>query len=80
MRLMRKQNGMIVPMKVSRWSISVWITDLKNSIGFLFLLLTLPLVEIQNREIHCLHTSYALYHKIEKLKGEIGNQYYFLGP
>ena len=39
MRLMRKQNGMIVPMKVSRWSISVWITDLKNRIGFLFLLL-----------------------------------------
>ena len=39
MRLMRKQNGMIVPMKVSRWSISVWITDLKNSIGFLFFLL-----------------------------------------
>ena len=100
MRLMRKQNGMIVPMKVSRWSISVWITDLKNSIGFLFLLLIFlscgtkhtkygdnvflysefPQVEELKGEIHCLHTSYALYHKIEKLKGEIGNQYYFLGP
>ena len=63
MRLMRKQNGMIVPMKVSRWSISVWITDLKNSIGFLFFLLIFYLVVQSIRSMETMYFSILNFHK-----------------
>lgn len=71
MRLMRKQNGMIVPMKVSRWSISVWITDLKNSIGFLFLLLIFLSCGTKHTKYGDNVFLYSEFPQVEELKGEI---------
>lgn len=71
MRLMRKQNGMIVPMKVSRWSISVWITDLKNSIGFLFFLLIFLSCGTKHTKYGDNVFLYSEFLQVEELKGEI---------
>ena len=71
MRLMRKQNGMIVPMKVSRWSISVWITDLKNSIGFLFFLLIFLSCGTKHTKYGDNVFLYSEFPQVEELKGEI---------
>lgn len=70
-RLRMRHNDLITPIRQSRWNMLVWITILKNSIGFLFFLFIFPSCGTKYKEYGENVFLYSKFPQEIKLKGEV---------